>query len=928
MVASKVLLLHFNGSKQSEFALQPPIRDPSLARKRLPKALSSLPERGLKNRDLREVVSHEFNPGGGTSLKLFAHTGGAVQEFAGNQSVLPELNHQPGLDFAGVVDTQSPSEITDAENIKSAEGHSKSSTFPWSMSDDDDEFLLDEILLRREATRHGNGRSMESVGSNGDGLAPLPPGQGNGGTDGDTEGSDVPGGGHGRSFSNPTGDATRRSSVAPSESRNRSKSLVPEHAALMITKMEPNSPFPDFGKAVATGGGVTVLPAISSAAASNAGGGLLDRNRLTNKERLRLGHGAPYGPISKHVAPLELQISSVLDPRRRGMQDPQWEDGQSFGRYDDDKKPAYLNYLTPQEIRERRMGYDASTGSWRRKASIISADDTDGRRAWKPSGATPINYALIMENRRRAKELAERTRRELLDSESSSATESEFDLARFNAEHNYVYISDDSIAGETVGPFTDREAERELDPVGYPLLNDRIFAHRMLRVMDRYETGDAPINGSTSGGPILAKPLHLRPVHAPKPQIKYPTLKRKQVEKGKDVELDPETPLPGIPAEEPKTPEPVIALARKHVSKKPPVVPEEEQIRFKQVISKFYESIVDEPLPTLDTDLALRERRISFINDFAILENRSAKIRENEIARILRDVDIQPSNVIIEIPPIQFTEMSWNLYQYLIAMLPDVLIPSDLARQIVSLVEHGGSEEHVVNEIKRVVTKFSREDYVVFKAMVGHLDRLGSVFVGEGFTLKSTLSTVFAPILFRCPSHLHVEELPLPPQKLEITQSEVELNDFKFVLQANGVLKKPPVPDTREQEADDAGPAPADMPVGNVEVPEAEKSNVRTELEARAFGEPVDVIVTAADLNFALELGPSGGSREPMAIAGVDVKQWLAMSLRKLAQTLLMDFTVNTAEASALDLIIKHHEFIFHHSHHHANRHSIVSEVQ
>ncbi|KAJ3217648.1 hypothetical protein HDU67_007471 [Dinochytrium kinnereticum] len=569
-------------------------------------------------------------------------------------------------------------------------------------------------------------------------------------------------------------------------------------------------------------------------------------------------------------------------------------------------------YLSPQEIRDRMLDYDASmqkNGQRRRLSSI----DAGERPAWRPGGAmAAINFAEVMKNRMRAKEVAERTRKAVLGDDD----EEEIDLDRYN-DKDYIYFSADSVAEDTVGPFH-HEPEDLRDSNGNILPTANKFAHHVLKVMNRYE--EQPVSQ------ISMKPLQPRPAAAPKPKINYPMIRRKRADEEEpnqpeEVVLEPEPVHEEQPEPRPKTYRP----------------PTQKKKHIREILELIVEKMEDEPLPTRDHELSLRELRVIFVNDFAIIDNRATAIRENEMAMLLRDIDVLPNAHVEAISPELICEMCWNLFRYLRAVLPDCLVPKEVGLNIIDVMEQEEEEEHRKFEMQRIIAKLPREDFVIIKAVLGHLARLGEAFYAEGVHLHKAIAFLFSNLLFQVPSHRinvdtsstqrstpqrtpadssqdptnllceNMEEAQAqPPASLDEISYEASLQAEAGTIKADDSEPSPPPPPPTADPAceDPSGPAPETMnlireePEEEEVVEEKEKDvEERGGVEGPKGDEVVDQEGAGADIDFGQDDAEGFG--------------WNLHTRRSMARTLLLEELVHTASSSALHLLLTHYESVF-----------------
>ncbi|KAJ3119876.1 hypothetical protein HK101_007105, partial [Irineochytrium annulatum] len=95
--------------------------------------------------------------------------------------------------------------------------------------------------------------------------------------------------------------------------------------------------------------------------------------------------------------------------------------------------------------------------------------------------------------------------------------------------------------------------------------------------------------------------------------------------------------------------------------------------------------------------------------------------------------------------------MCWNLYRYLRADKQSFL-SVDVAKGLVEIMEEDDEEEHRMFEIKRLIARLPKNDFIKVKATVGHFERLGDILADQGVRFHAALALIFAPVILRRPS--------------------------------------------------------------------------------------------------------------------------------------------------------------------------------
>ncbi|KAJ3215639.1 hypothetical protein HDU67_000173 [Dinochytrium kinnereticum] len=418
-----------------------------------------------------------------------------------------------------------------------------------------------------------------------------------------------------------------------------------------------------------------------------------------------------------------------------------------------------FKYLSPHEIRERMKQYQATSPdavAEKRAASAVSASSAgsgksqkpgepqvyDGRPVWKPGGGMDAQKREeFIRNRLRAKEIAERTRKEILancegDSDSDENGSS-------------VEASEESIR-DALGPFSrpDTAGPPPLDEKGNALPTANTFAHTILKVMDKYDAPLVPVKAAAEAAVNLASGMALsaRPTPGQKKIISYPIpSKKKKVMMQLPVEDEPQPMVEEQPPKKEEEPEPVPEP--KPV--KPEVTPA-EKLRNKaySYVAKFEEERFS-PRPQ-EEPCTPHELRVLFVNDFSVLDGYVTNQRNNEMAMLVRDVNIVPTGILAPLDPDQVTEMSWNLYRYLRSM-SESFLHQEVAKGLVEIMEEDEEEEHRMFEIKRLIARLPSREFIKVKAVIGHIERLANITRSQGVTLHASLAGLFGPVMLRRP---------------------------------------------------------------------------------------------------------------------------------------------------------------------------------
>ncbi|KAI8839873.1 hypothetical protein BC829DRAFT_447102 [Chytridium lagenaria] len=559
-------------------------------------------------------------------------------------------------------------------------------------------------------------------------------------------------------------------------------------------------------------------------------------------------------------------------------------------------------FLTPQEIRERMLDYDGGMPKVPLGQRRRSSTNTEGPKpAWRPGGAAAINFAQVMKNRTAAKELAERTRRALLADDEDE--EDEIDFGKYDGK-DYIFFSTDSVAEDTVGPFP-HEHEDLRDSNGNILPTANKFAHHVLKVLNKYE--DQPV------GQVTLKPLQPRPAAAPKPKISYPAIRRKKDE----PEVEQSVPVE-IPAELPE-PKAVEHPPQEFVPRAKP--PPEKQKHIREILELIVEKMEDEILPRGEDEKTLRELRVSFVNDFAIMDNRATTIRENEMAMLLRDIDMLPTVPVEAMSPEIVCEMCWNLFRYLRAMLPDSMIPMGVAASLVEVMEQDDEDEHRMYEMKRIVARLVHDDYIIIKALFGHLTRLGTAFYHEGVHLHKGIAFLFANLLFQIPSRLSTFEgseqssgespVLIPDGQTLSDQEQQQTGDAQAQTHGSNLNLSinEPRPATEPRPTSNSKPATANaIEMTKSSSPDASMSNPQetvgmipiTEEDHHPHGDEAlleEKEVEASDIEF--------GECDTYGFG------WNLLTKRKMSRLLLLEELVHTASTAGLHMLLTNFDAIF-----------------
>ncbi|KAI8849750.1 hypothetical protein BC829DRAFT_179493 [Chytridium lagenaria] len=228
------------------------------------------------------------------------------------------------------------------------------------------------------------------------------------------------------------------------------------------------------------------------------------------------------------------------------------------------KECLQYHATAPESVPEKRaastVSNSSAVSSRGQKAGQQPQTHADGRPVWKPAGGMdPTKREEFFRNRMRAKEIAERTRQEIL---ASGRYDSEDD----DENSSSVEASEESIR-DALGPFSrpGNGGPPPLDQEGNELPTANTFAHTILKVMDKYDT-PLPAKAAGDAATNLAQGMTLssRPSTSQKKIISYPVPTKKKKVTLVDVPPTPE-PQPNEPeiveqVDAPLPPEPKPAI--------------------------------------------------------------------------------------------------------------------------------------------------------------------------------------------------------------------------------------------------------------------------------------------------------------------------------------------------------------------------------
>ncbi|KAJ3091932.1 hypothetical protein HK102_012488 [Quaeritorhiza haematococci] len=144
------------------------------------------------------------------------------------------------------------------------------------------------------------------------------------------------------------------------------------------------------------------------------------------------------------------------------------------------------------------------------------------------------------------------------------------------------------------------------------------------------------------------------------------------------------------------------------------------------------------------TGLAALDKLLTVEDDFARLDTRDTNVLENERSMMIRDLNIVPTKRVEKISQEDMLNMAWRFFRY-IRSLKDDAISGDLADQIVQQMEEDDDESRLYG-LKRIIAKLPRETFVVFKAFIGHLNRLSK---SCEYDIMKGISSSFGPLILR-----------------------------------------------------------------------------------------------------------------------------------------------------------------------------------
>ncbi|KAJ3205002.1 hypothetical protein HDU82_005465 [Entophlyctis luteolus] len=173
--------------------------------------------------------------------------------------------------------------------------------------------------------------------------------------------------------------------------------------------------------------------------------------------------------------------------------------------------------------------------------------------------------------------------------------------------------------------------------------------------------------------------------------------------------------------------------------------------------------------------------RQQFIEDFGKLEIRAMKEYENYWAMRIRSINVIPRHILAPFEIDDACSMALRAFSYFRA-IPRPLIDYEYIRRMLIITETDWSYPEKLFEIQKMIAKFPKNDFLLVKGTIVHILRL-SVMIKAQKHLFSSISKIFAPILFRMPSRSNVVYKEM--QYLQNTHAAVffgnsdqDLNDY------------------------------------------------------------------------------------------------------------------------------------------------------
>ncbi|KAJ3279645.1 hypothetical protein HK104_001268 [Borealophlyctis nickersoniae] len=216
-------------------------------------------------------------------------------------------------------------------------------------------------------------------------------------------------------------------------------------------------------------------------------------------------------------------------------------------------------------------------------------------------------------------------------------------------------------------------------------------------------------------------------------------------------------PVPDVPVE--PAPKPKRRLARSLVDRP---LPDPDELA--HVFVKLTESETD-PAQAREDDMPLHTVKHTFLNDFVALDARHTAVKDNEAELALRDVNAIGARLVQEVNPLDAVEFVWNLHRYLRTISAPPITP-EVSAGMLHIVEFGEDDETRAADMQEIVSDLPRDQYVLLKAIVGHLYRISHL---APYTITRGLSSVFGPLLFTSPNGLR----PRPVSKKDDWESAV-----------------------------------------------------------------------------------------------------------------------------------------------------------
>ncbi|KAJ3403243.1 hypothetical protein HDV05_007939 [Chytridiales sp. JEL 0842] len=150
--------------------------------------------------------------------------------------------------------------------------------------------------------------------------------------------------------------------------------------------------------------------------------------------------------------------------------------------------------------------------------------------------------------------------------------------------------------------------------------------------------------------------------------------------------------------------------------------------------------------PAVD-ESAINQLRAVFIYDFSATEEKFSRLADLALSKQFKSINFDYGKILPS-SMVETLDMCWNFFRYW-RKLPKPVVPIEVVKKLVEIAEDEPEEEHRMYEMKRLVGRMQKEEFLMLKSVVGHLSRLACAMLNTHEPLFQQIANLMSPVLFR-----------------------------------------------------------------------------------------------------------------------------------------------------------------------------------